>query len=101
MFIYNVTIQVGRRIQLQWLDWTKKVYIPEILATGTFHDFRICELLEQENPDGITYAIQFFSDSLENYQTFQKEYAGVIQEKARRLFGQNSIGFCTLMKVVS
>ena len=101
MIIYNITSKVGGRKQHDWLDWIRKVYIPEIIATGTFYDFRICELLEQEDPDGATYAIQFFTDSMENYKTFQRNYADRMGEKVRDLFGEDCLGFCTLLKVIS
>jgi hypothetical protein len=48
MIIYNVTSKVTNNIQDRWLQWMKEDHIPEIMATGLFHDFRICRLLEQK-----------------------------------------------------
>lgn len=100
MIIYNVTIKVSPDIKNRWLEWMKQEHIPAILATGLFHDYRISRLLEQDESDGPTYSVQYFTDSLENYQTYLQEHANHLRQQAYSLFGDRFIAFSTVMQVV-
>ena len=64
MIVYNVTTKVSHFINDRWLQWMKEEHIPAIMATGLFHDYRICRLLEQDDQDGPTYSAQYFTDTL-------------------------------------
>jgi hypothetical protein len=100
MIIYNVTTKVTHEINERWLRWMKEEHIPEIMDTGLFHDYRICRLLDQDESDGPTYAIQYFTDTLENYETYQAEYAPRFRELSYTLFGSQFVAFRTVMQVV-
>lgn len=100
MIIYNVTTKVSHQINDRWLTWMKEEHIPEIMTTGLFHDFRICLLLEQDDSEGPTYTVQYFTDTLENYRTYQDEYAPRFREQSYSLFGSQFVAFRTVMQVV-
>lgn len=100
MIIYNVTIKVTHHINERWLQWMKEDHIPAVMNTGFFHDYRICRLLEQEELDGPTYTIQYFTDTLENYQTFITEHAPEFRQESYNLFGDQFVAFRTVMQVV-
>ncbi|HVI48482.1 MAG TPA: DUF4286 family protein [Chitinophaga sp.] len=100
MIIYNVTVKVATDTHLRWLKWMREEYIPSMLQTGLFHDYRMCRLLEQDDSEGPTYTIQYFSDSLENYNTFLSEHAEALRQRAYDLFGDRFIAFNTVMQVV-
>lgn len=100
MLIYNVTIKVSPAIHESWLEWMKKEHIPEIMATGLFHDYRICRLLDQDDSEGPTYAVQYFTDTLENYHTYLQEHAGLLRQKSFDAFGDQFVAFRTVMQVV-
>lgn len=100
MIIYNVTAKVATDKHLQWIKWMREEHIPAMLGTGLFHDYRICRLLEQDDEEGPTYAIQYYTDSLENYQTFQEEHAQALRQRGYNLFGDSFIAFNTVMQVV-
>ncbi len=38
MIIYNVTVNVEKEVEEVWVNWMKETHIPEILATGLFHE---------------------------------------------------------------
>jgi hypothetical protein len=100
MIIYNVTTKVTYNIHEHWLQWMKEQHIPEIMATGLFHDYRMCRLLEQDDQDGPTYTVQYSTDTLENYQTFLQEYAPLLRQKGYEQFGDQFVAFRTVMQVV-
>ncbi|SFE71583.1 protein of unknown function [Chitinophaga sp. CF118] len=100
MIIYNVTTKVTNNINEAWLQWMKQEHIPAIMATGLFHDYRISRLLEQDDNDGPTYSIQYFTDTLENYQTYLAEHAPRLRQLSYQLFGSQFVSFRTVMQVV-
>jgi hypothetical protein len=100
MIIFNVTTKVAHPINEAWLRWMKQEHIPAIMNTGLFHDSRICRLLEQDDEDGPTYSVQYFTDTLENYQTYISEYAPQLQQQSYELFGSQFVAFKTVMQVV-
>ena len=100
MIIYNVTTKVSPIIEGAWLSWTKQENIPDIMNTGMFHDYRICRLLDQDDSDGPTYVVQYFADTLENYESYLQEHAPALQQKSRDRFGDQFLSFRTVMQVV-
>lgn len=100
MVIYNVTTKVTHFINDKWLQWMKEEHIPAIMATGLFHDYRICRLLEQDDEDGPTYSAQYFTDTLENYQTFLAEHAPKLRQTGYEVFGNQFVAFNSVMQVV-
>ncbi|RYZ53902.1 MAG: DUF4286 family protein, partial [Sphingobacteriales bacterium] len=81
MIIYNVTIKVEKEVAAEWLTWMKKEHIPDLMKTGLFIDYKLCHLLEQDETEGITYAVQYFCDNLEHYETYISEHAQKMRDK--------------------
>ena len=100
MFVYNTTIKVDNNIEEEWLQWQKEIHIPEILATGFFYDHRFFKLLEQDESEGKTYVIQYFSLEKKHYEEYIHHYAPSLREKAFQKWGNQFISFRTLLKTV-
>ncbi|WP_341841965.1 DUF4286 family protein [Chitinophaga caseinilytica] len=100
MIIYNVTTKVTPEIHARWLQWMREEHIPTIIGTGFFHDYRMCRLLDQDDSDGPTYTVQYFADTLENYNTYIQEHAPRLRQQAFELFGDQFVAFRTVMQVV-
>jgi len=45
------------------------------MKTGQFQSHRLCKLLEQDESDGLTYAVQYLATSMERIFTYQKKFA--------------------------
>ena len=100
MVIYNVTSHVALPIADRWLQWMKEEHIPEILKTGMFTHFRILHILDQDETEGITYAVQYFANTLENCQHYIQEFAPALREKVLKHWGEQVISFRTTMESV-
>jgi hypothetical protein len=85
----------------QWLAWMREIHIPEILSTGLFLDSRVMKLLETDEEDGPTYAVQFYTTSMENYHEYIASYAPVLRAKAIEKWGDKFISFRSLMVTVN
>src|SRR5438045_3150545 len=101
MVVYNITIKIDPQIENEWLQWQKNEYIPGIMATGLFSEFKIFCLLEQDETDGISYVIQYFTPYTENYKKYIEKFAPIFREKAFKKWGNQFIAFHTVMKVVN
>ena len=100
MLIYNVTTQVKEDIHLEWLEWMRTIYIPEIIATELFSDYRIVKILEIDESDGPTYAIQYFSNNRGNYDIFVQKYANIFSQKASEKWSDKIFSFRSLMEII-
>ena len=100
MFIYNITNKVDLDIPGDWLQWQKEVHIPEIMSTGCFIGYQFYRLMEQDDTDGITYIIQYFSETEENYLRYIQDFAPALRDKAIKKWGDRFVAFRSLMKVV-
>ncbi len=83
MIIYNITINVEKEVEVEWLKWMKEKHIAEILATGYFHEHKILRLLNETENEGETYAVQYFTDSLDKLEAYMVEKAPQLQGRTR------------------
>jgi hypothetical protein len=101
MIVYNVTIKILPSIETEWLHWQKQEHIPEVMASGCFTEYKFYHLLEHEETDGITYIIQYFASSIENYTRYINEIAPRLRQKILDRWKDQFIAFRTLMEVVN
>jgi len=100
MIVYNITSKVRWDILEAWLAWQLEEQIPAILATELFDDYQLYRLLEQDEDEGPTFVIQFFTTSLERYQQFVIEFAPALQQTGWDKWGNGFISFRTLLQSV-
>ena len=100
MIVYNVTVKVELIINDVWVDWMKKDHCPKILATGCFTDYRMFRVMEEDQSDGMTYAVQFYAESLSDYFTFQNEHYRSLQAEMKDLFQEKCLSFRTVLREV-
>ena len=81
MFIYNIATKVDNDIKDEWLRWQKKVHIPDVMSTGLFYDHGFFKLLEQDQSDGKTFLINFFSESKSLYESYINHHSQRFTEK--------------------
>ena len=101
MIVYNTTIKIDPQIAKEWIDWQKNEHIPEVMATGLFTDHEFFHLLEQDETEGLTYVIQYFSPSIDNYKKYIEEFATSLSEKTFAKWRDQFISFHTVMEVVN
>ena len=100
MLVYNITLKVDPSIVEKWLAWQKEEHIPEIMATGKFDSYKFFRLLEQDETDGPTYIVQYFTSTIERYQQYIDGHAPLLRQKTNDKWGNSFVGFRTLMELV-
>ena len=101
MYIYNVTTNVDESIFEKWLNWMKQKHIPEMLETGKFSSAKMCKVMVQEEMGGVTYAVQYATESLETLEAYYKEDAPKLREESMQMFGDKIVSFRTELKVIT
>src|SRR5438270_4491701 len=101
MIIYNVTIKASWSIHDEWLGWMKEVYIPSVLDTNFFYGYKMMKLLEIDEEDGPTYAVQYFAHSRQDYQRYLGEASLFETVIAAGKWKGKVVSFSTLMEVVN
>jgi hypothetical protein len=100
MFIYNITMQVEWSIHEAWLQWMLDIHLPEILSTGCFTKHQFVRLIEINETEGPTYALQLYLQNKEDYNRYMRIYSEVQMQEEIALWHDNVVSFATLMKVV-
>ena len=100
MIIYNVTVKVDHSIADDWLSWLQQEHIPDIIATECFTDARILRLLEVDESDGITYAVQYHANSKALYNRYIKQYSNEMRNKSTEKWGDKFVAFRSVMQIV-
>ncbi|MFY8110847.1 MAG: DUF4286 family protein [Flavobacterium sp.] len=101
MIIYNVTINIHESVHDKWMIWMQQKHIPEILATGKFSNARMVRVLVEEEMGGLTYSVQYTTDSRETLQKYYQEDAPALREEGLKLFGDKMLAFRTELEVIS
>jgi len=100
MIIYNVTIKVDWSVHDQWLRWMKEEKLPGMLATPFFYEYRMVRLLETDDTDGPTYAVQYAAHSLKEYNRYITSHLIKHSQMEAGLWGNKAVHFSTVMEVV-
>ena len=100
MILYNVTVKTDPSIASAWLLWMQKEHIPDMLGTQCFTGYKILRLLDTDDSEGPTFAIQYEAASIADYNRYLEIHAGDMRQRAFRKWGDSFIAFRTVMEVV-
>ena len=101
MIIYNVTTNIHESVHDKWMIWMQHKHIPEMLASGKFISARLVRVLVEEEMGGVTYSVQYTTDSKETLERFYLENAPSLREEGEKLFGDKMLTFRTELQLIS
>ena len=101
MIIYNVTINIHESVHDQWMQWMQEKHIKDVLATGKFSSARMVKVLVEEEMGGVTYSIQYTTDSKETLNKYYQEDAPRLREEGLKLFADKMLAFRTELELIS
>ena len=100
MYIYNVTTNIEESVHERWLHWMKTEHIPAVLATGKFSKALMTRVVAEEKMGGITYSVQYTTDSKATLQKYFAEDAPQLRAQTKP-FESKFVSFRTEMEIVS
>jgi hypothetical protein len=99
--IYNVTTAVSHAVNQAWLQWMLDIHIPEVLGTGCFYKHQLVKILDTDETEGITYAVQYYAKNQSAYQEYVTKYAGGFKQMIVEKWGEQVFSFKTIMAILN
>ncbi|MBD3628316.1 MULTISPECIES: DUF4286 family protein [Cyclobacterium] len=100
MILYNITINIDKEREFEFVEWMKFEYLPKVMQTGLFFEKRFFRLLQEDNGDGVNFSAQFFTEGMEDLEFFQQKYAPVLREEIVEKFGSQFVSFRSVLESV-
>ena len=98
--VYNVTVKVDPEVLDDWLDWMKNIHIPDVMATGKFLEYRLQRIINAQEGDNPTYAIQYLCADMATLHQYQIHHAAALQQDHTERYKDRFVAFRTLMEVL-
>jgi hypothetical protein len=98
--IYNVTMKVEATVAHAWLQWILSDHVPFIMKTNCFTDYKVVRLLEVDDSDGPTYAIQYYAESKADYNRYIELFASKMNTLSFEKWGDGLMIFESVMEIV-
>jgi len=98
MILYNETVGIDLPIEREWLAWMKSTYIPKVMKTGMFVEFKIYKVLTNEDEETVSYSVQYFAKSMDQVEKYLDVFAPVLIEELREKFKDHHAAFRTLLE---
>jgi hypothetical protein len=100
MIIYNITSLVETSVVPEWLAWVINQHIPAIMSSGYFQRYQLVKVLDVDETQGLTYAVQFYAADRDAYDLFSLVHAPALEKASQELWGEKCLSFRSLMEVV-
>jgi hypothetical protein len=100
MIIYRVEITLDAGVELEWLDWMKRVHVPDVVRTGCFSECHIYKVIESTSSEPI-YVMQYKCRSVEEYHRYRDSLAPALQKEHSDRFAGRFRGSRQLLELVS
>ncbi|HEY6956969.1 MAG TPA: DUF4286 family protein [Flavisolibacter sp.] len=98
--IYNVTTKVEPGIADAWLQWMLDEHIPEVMKTKCFDGYKVVRLLDVDDSEGPTFAIQYSAESKADYNRYIELFASQMSKRSFEKWSDRFISFGSVMEVV-
>lgn len=101
MLIYNISTKIETGIEIAWIKWMEEEHIPAVIEAGSFEKYQLVKLLDIDDTDGPTYAVQFFINDKNKYDAYIQNHSSRLRKEALQKWSDRIISFRSLMQVIS
>jgi hypothetical protein len=99
MYIYNITFNIEKEIEKEWLEYIKKTFIPQMLSSGLLHSSLTSKIMVDE-PQGNSYSIQFTTENQSDLKKFINEELYPVLNRLHQKFSPKMVYFATELDVI-
>jgi hypothetical protein len=100
MIIFNITFLVSEQQISKWLKWIKEEHIPYMLSDNSLISPQIAKVISQEEQDGVSYSVQYKTESIANLNEWYAKYGYGMEESCVKTFGESVLFFSTILEVI-
>jgi hypothetical protein len=101
MIIYNITTLVSWPVHDDWKQWLLNELIPELMATQLFSNYQVVRLMEVNEDEGPTYALQMYLNNADDFNTYRDKHLPSFLNKEKIAWGDYATSFASLMEVIN
>ena len=99
--LYNITMQVEKQLLEDWLSWIQLEHIPGIMGTGCFIKHQVLRLMNNNQQDEQTFAIQYFASTIYKFNQFEENFLEHELKKISDKWNTSVMYFTTVMEIVN
>lgn len=100
MIIYNTTFHIEKEIAEESLEYLKKNYIPQAIASGFLQKPRLSRVMHTAPEDGISLSLQFHVKNIDTLNFWLQHEGHQIHKELVDRFGHQVAGFSTLLEEI-
>jgi len=100
MIIYSVTISIEESVEAEWVNWMRKIHIPEVMNTGKFISCRFSRLTSHKEEGLRNYSAQYTCHSRHDLEDYRENFAQGLQQKSLQKFADKMHAFRTELEVI-
>lgn len=100
MIIFNITSKLDASVAEAWVQWMQAEHIPAVMATGCFTNYRLVRLLQVDESEGPTYAVQYHAAEMADYERYSSQHAPALRTEVLNKWGDQIVSFRSLMEEV-
>jgi hypothetical protein len=101
MIIYNITTLVSWPVHEDWREWLFSEFLPELMETQLFSHFQVVRLMEVNEEEGPTYAVQLYLNNTANFNSYREKHLQRFQQKEKDAWGDYATSFGSIMEVIN
>lgn len=101
MILYNITTHVTWTVLPEWKDWLLQTHLPAILATKLFTRHQLVRLLEVDEEQGITFALQLYAKNASDFKEYRERFEAAMERKSKERWGNGTLSFSSVMEVIN
>ncbi|SNS30815.1 protein of unknown function [Belliella buryatensis] len=100
MILYNITVNVEKDVEQDWVTWMKKIHIPEVMSTEKFVENKLFRIMHDSEDGGVNYSVQYFAKNMEQVMAYQHQYFDQHNAIVQKKFPKKLAIFMTLLEMV-
>ena len=98
MLLYNITYGIDEAVEQEWFHWMKEQFIPAVMTTGHFSDWKIYKVLHDQGEGTVSYSVQFFSPAIASVVQFVEQIEPELNKELYRKYKDRHVAFRTLLE---
>jgi hypothetical protein len=100
MIIRNITYSVDKTLEQDFLEWIKAVHIPEVMMSLKPQSYKILRLLTEIENAGATFSVQYFFESLSDFEDFENEFQEDLNYEVHKRYNGHYVFFPSLLEEI-
>jgi hypothetical protein len=100
MLLYNVTYNIDKNEEQDFLNWMQDIHIQEVMKTGFPKSYKVLKLLTEIDNGGVTFSVQYNFNGQDGFEVFENDYADYLHDKIDKRYRGKYVHFASLLEEI-